>query len=59
MIWIHLKFINILPKGIAVNIETSLNCSNQFIYDIINKVYILIIDIKSMNQRIYNKTRRK
>lgn len=52
---IILKFIDIIPDNIKVNIETSLNHDNEDIKDVINKVDYLIIDIKSMNSDIYSK----
>lgn len=48
-----LKILDILPPGIKVNIETSLNIDNRFISNVINRVDTLIIDIKSMNSKIY------
>lgn len=50
-----IKFIDILPPGIKVNIETSLNTDNEFIEDLINKVDTLIVDIKSMSSVLYKK----
>lgn len=48
-----LKLFDILPQGIAINIETSLNHDDKCIPDVLNKVTELIIDIKSMNKEIY------
>ena len=50
-----LKFIDILPPDIKVNVETSLNCNNEFMGELITKVDSLIIDIKSLNKEVYEK----
>lgn len=48
-----LKFMDILPENIKVNIETSLNCDNEYVEHIINYADELFIDIKSMKEDIY------
>ena len=50
-----LKFIELLPPNIKVNIETSLNADNELIEDIIHKADSLIIDVKSLNKEVYKK----
>lgn len=50
-----LKFMDILPESIKVNIETSLNCDNEFVEHVIHYVDEIFIDIKSMNEDIYER----
>ncbi len=50
-----LKFMDILPENIKVNIETSLNCDNEFVKHVIRYADEIFIDIKSMNGDIYRK----
>lgn len=48
-----LKILDILPPNITINVETSLNTDNEFMGDVLNRVNALFIDIKSMNNKIY------
>lgn len=48
-----LKFMDILPEGVLVNLETSLNYDTPFFDEIIKRVDSLIIDIKSLDDGIY------
>lgn len=50
-----LKLLDIVPKGVSVNIETSLNVDNAFVREILDRVDELIIGIKTMNKGIYKK----
>lgn len=50
-----LKFMDILPENIKVNIETSLNCDNEFVEYVIHYADEIFIDIKSMKEDIYKK----
>lgn len=48
-----IKFMDILPEGVLVNLETSLNYDTPFFDEIIKRVDSLIIDIKSLDDGIY------
>lgn len=50
---IILKFIDILPEGISVILETSLNFDTPYFEKILEKADHFIIDIKSLNDEIY------
>lgn len=50
-----LKLMDILPENIKVNIETSLNCDNEFVEHVIQYADEIYIDIKSMKEDIYKK----
>ena len=50
-----LKFMDILPENIKVNIETSLNCDNEFVEYVIRYADEIFVDIKSMKEDIYKK----
>ena len=48
-----LKFMDILPENIKVNIETSLNCDNEYVEYVLQYADEIFIDIKSMNEDVY------
>ena len=50
-----LKFMDILPENIKVNIETSLNCDNEFMEYVLQYADEIFIDVKSMKEDIYKK----
>lgn len=50
-----LKFIDLLPEGVNVNLETSLNYECDDLQMLCEKVNHFIIDIKSWNDSIYEK----
>lgn len=47
------EFIDLMQGSIAVNIETSLNVDKQAVKSVLDKVSSLIIDIKDMDNGIY------
>ena len=47
------EFIKIIPNNININIETSLNVSNELLKIIAKDISLFIIDIKSMDKDIY------
>lgn len=47
------KFRKILPKEVPINIETSLNISIESLKEVLEDVDLFIIDIKSLNKKIY------
>lgn len=49
------EFIGIKPVGMRVNIETSLNISQDLLDLVIDKADEFIIDVKDINPEIYNK----
>ena len=48
-----LDLMDILPEGVSVNLETSLNCETPHFTDIMRRVDSLIIDVKSLEENIY------
>ena len=47
------EFKNILPKEIDIVVETSLNISLENLKEVINDIDFFIIDIKTLNEKIY------